>query len=336
MILVAGSAAGIALAAVALASVLAPAETGKDTVRVAFLPNVGHAIPIVGLETGIFADGLGDTAVSSRLFDSGPQAIEALFSGSLDMAYVGPGPAVNGFIRSEGRGVTVLAGAASGGASLVAHPDSGITSAADFAGERIAAPQIANTQDVSLRHYLSENGLAPAERGGSVYVLNVPNPEIYTLFAKGDIGAAWVPEPWATILVVQLGGERIFHEEELWPDGRFSSVLLVARPQFLEENPETGRAWLKSHSDVESWINGNPEEARRIFNTYVERELGASFPDDIVDEALSNIEITSDPVEKSIEVFAERADSLGYLGRDGYSLDGLFYAPPDDTPEGEA
>ena len=39
----------------------------------------------------------------------------------------------------------------------------------------------------------------------------------------------------------------------------------------------------------------------------------------------SNISITSDPIKNSVIIFAERADSLGYLGRDGYNLDGIFY-----------
>ena len=320
---------GVIVVAAVAVSLAGTTDPQHDRVRVAFFPNIGHAIPIVGLENQIFSENLGDIQISPKLFDSGPQVIESLFANSIDMAYVGPGPAVNGFIKSEERGIVILAGAASGGASLVVHPDSDIESAEDFAGKRIAAPQIANTQDVSLRHYLSEHGLRPAEKGGSVYVLNVPNSDIYTLFVKGDIDAAWVPEPWATIFVDQLGGKRVFQEEELWPDGRFASVLLVARAAYAEENPEIVGKWIESHKKAEIWINQHPQEARVIFNAYTDRELGSSFPDGIIDTALSNIEITSDPVADSISVFAQRADSLGYLGRHGYNLDGIFYEPPD-------
>ena len=49
------------------------------------------------------------------------------------------------------------------------------------------------------------------------------------------------------------------------------------------------------------------------------------MPEKIVSESLSNIEITSDPIDQSIYIFAERADSLGYLGRQGYDLDGIFF-----------
>ena len=142
---------------------------------------------------GIFAEHLGeDVKIETKVFDSGPQAIESLFANSVDLAYVGPGPAINGFLNSNNQNVKILAGAASGGASFIVHPDSEINSAADFAGKKIAAPQIGNTQDVSLRHFLAENQLKPAEKGGNVVVYNIPNPDIYTLFVKGDIDGAWL------------------------------------------------------------------------------------------------------------------------------------------------
>jgi len=317
-----------ALGIIAVAAVVSALNTEgeqEETVRVSYFANVGHIVPIVGLEQETFQDELNQTRVVPRLFDSGPQTIESMFAESIDLAYVGPGPAINGFIKSQDRNIVVLAGAASGGASLVSHPDSDLTAADSLAGMIVAAPQIANTQDVSLRHYLAGQGLQTADRGGSVSVLNIPNPEIYSLFAKGDIDAAWVPEPWATILVNQLNGTRVFQEETLWPDGNFASVLLVGREAYVQENPDIVAAWLRAHDDTVLWINQNPQEARSIFTEHIENLLGSAFSDDIIKEALGNIEITSDPIPESIAIFAQRADSLGYLGRGGYSLDGILH-----------
>jgi len=298
----------------------------ENKIRVAFFPNVGHVVPIVGLETGIFADGLGNQIlIEPKIFDSGPQVIEAMFANSVDIAYVGPGPAINGFLKSEKHDVKILAGAASGGASFVIHPDSTINSAEDLSGKRIAAPQIGNTQDISLRHYLSQNGLIPAEKGGSVVVLNIQNPDIYTLFVKGEIDGAWVPEPWATRLVQELGGKRLFFEEELWPDKQFASALLIGRTTYIEKNPKIIQSWIDSNNKTVTWINANPKETELIFNQFMKKTLGKSLPENILSESLANIKITSDPIEESISIFAERANSLGYLGRHGYDLDGIFY-----------
>ena len=300
--------------------------TPENKIRIAYFPNIGHAIPIVGIEKGFFEESIGDqTKIETRVFDSGPQAIESLFANSIDLAYVGPGPAINGFLNSDNHNVKILAGAASGGASFIVHPNSEINSVSDFAGKKIATPQIGNTQDVSLRHYLSENGLKSAEKGGSVIVYNISNPDIYTLFVKGDIDGAWVPEPWATILETELGGKRLFHEEELWPNKEFASVLLIANVDYVEKNPIIIANFLRSHYETVTWINTNPVETRIVFNNFLNSYLGQSLSDDVIDIALSNLVITADPKPNSIFSFAERADALGYLGRNGYDLSEIFF-----------
>ncbi|MEK6865710.1 MAG: ABC transporter substrate-binding protein [Thermoproteota archaeon] len=317
---------GVTLISIAVIIESSDETTHENKIRVAYFSNINHAVPIIGMEKGIFENQIGNnTVIEPILFDAGPQVIESIFAGSIDIAYVGPGPAINGFLKSENHNVKILSGAASGGASFIVHPNSKINSVADFEGKRIAAPQIGNTQDISLRSYLSENGLKPVEKGGSVIVLNISNSDIYTLFAKGDIDAAWVPEPTATILVQQLDGKRLFNEEELWPENRFASVLLIAREEYVNQNPDLINKWLEAHQQTVNWINSNPEQTRIIFIQFMKKETGKSLPDGLIDEALSNLEITSDPIVSSINTFAKRADSLGYLGRHGYSLDGIFF-----------
>jgi len=146
--------------AVILAGNYSSDEINQNKIRVAFFPNIGHAVPIVGLENGIFENGIGQQIqIETKLFDSGPQVIESMFAGSIDIAYVGPGPVINGFLKSGGKDIKILAGAASGGASFIVKSDSELDSIENFDGKRIASPQISNSQDVSLRHYLASNGL---------------------------------------------------------------------------------------------------------------------------------------------------------------------------------
>jgi len=320
---------GIGLTAIVLmAAVLNITSTDNsgNEIRVAFFPSISHAVPIVGIENNIFQENLTEQKIIEvKIFDSGPQVIESLFAKSIDLAYVGPGPIINGFLKSNGQDLKILAGAANGGASFIIQKDSGLDSIENFQGKRIASPQISNTQDVSLRHYLSTHGLEPVEKGGTVFVINISNPDIYTLFAKGDIDGAWVPEPWATILVEELGGVRLFNESQFWPEKQFSSVLLIGRTNFIEQNPETVEKWILSNQKTAEWINSNPDKTKMIYNEFMQDYMGKTFSKKIVDESFSNLEITSDPIKNSVLTFAERADSLGYLGRSGYNLDGLFY-----------
>jgi len=303
-------------------------QSGQSKIRVAFFPSIGHAVPIVGIENGIFEKGIGEQIqIETKLFDSGPQVIESIFASSIDVAYVGPGPVINGFLKSHGKDIRILAGAASGGASFIIQPDSGLDSIENYDGKRIASPQISNSQDVSLRYYLASNDLKPIEKGGTVFVLNISNPDIYTLFAKGDIDGAWIPEPWATMLVQELDGVRLFNEEKLWPNEQFASELLIARTDYLENNKELVQNRLKSHKETVVWINSNTDESKSIFEIFLKKHMGKSLPTKIIDESFSNLTITSDPIKNSVLTFAERADSLGYLGRSGYNLDGIFYQP---------
>lgn len=320
---------GIAISAVLIAAAVTTTtqeDKSQNTVRVVFFANIAHSVPIVGIERGEFARELGDVHIQYIIVDSGPQAIEALFANSADMAYVGPSPFINGFVKSKGDGLKVLSGSAGNGASLVIHKDAVISSAADLAGKKIAAPSIGNTQDVSLRYYLSEHDLKPAEKGGNVIVYNTANPEIFTLFAKGDIDAAWVPEPTATILIEQLGGKLLFHEQEIWPDKQFPSVLLVARTDFIERHHDWTEKWITAHKRTIAWINENPDETESIFIEFYREHTGKKLPEHIIHGAFSNIVFTDDPMIKSLHLFAEHAYSLGYLGRTGYSLDGAFYS----------
>ena len=321
---------GIGIAIVGIIAFVGVTQSYNDTtdnkIRVAFFPSIVHAVPIVGIENQTFANNLdSDMEIQVKIFDSGPQVIESIFSNSVDVAYVGPGPIINGFLKSDGNDLKILAGAANGGASFIIQKNSGLDSIENFSGKRVAAPQISNTQDVSLRHYLAENGLKSAEKGGDVFVLNISNPDIYTLFAKGDIDGAWVPEPWATMLVEELNGVRLFDENQFWPENQFSSVLLIGRADYIEKNPGIVKKWIEANEKTAEWINQHPEDSKALYNDFMKSHMGKTLPEKIVEKSFSYIIITSEPLQNSVYTFAERADSLGYLGRDGYSLDGIFY-----------
>lgn len=315
------AAAAIILSAIALVGTAAKASD-QNKIRVAFFPNISHAVPIVGIENGEFAKL--DVPIQTIIVDSGPQAIEALFANSVDIAYVGPSPFINGYVKS-GQGIKIISGAAHNGASLVIQQDSEISEISDLAGKKIAAPSIGNTQDVSLRYYLSEYDLRPAEKGGSVIIYNTANSETFTLFAKGDIDAAWVPEPTATILVEQLGGKRLLNEEDLWPNKQFPSVLLIGRTDFIEKHPDWIKGWLTAHKNTINWINQNPQKTETVFIDFYKKHTGKVLPENIVHGSFSHIMFTSDVDEVLMMTFAARAYELGYLGRSGYNIDGIFY-----------
>ena len=150
------------LGAILLIALTACANQSSDAgrVRVGYFPNITHAQALIGFADGTFARALGaDAKLDAKIFNAGPAAIEAMFAGQLDLAYIGPNPAINGYVKSKGAALRIIAGATSGGAVLVVRADAGIATARDFRGKKIATPQIGNTQDVAARAWLIKQGL---------------------------------------------------------------------------------------------------------------------------------------------------------------------------------
>jgi NitT/TauT family transport system substrate-binding protein len=180
----------------------------QKTLRIGYFPNINHAQAVIGLGKGDFQKALGaNVKVETFAFNAGPSAIESLLANRIDVSYIGPNPAINGYVVSDGKGVKVIAGATSAGASFLVRNDSGINSVKDLGGKKFASPQLGNTQDVALRKYLQDNGFKTTENGGNVTVVPVANADILTLFLKKDIDGAWVPEPWATRLLNEATGK---------------------------------------------------------------------------------------------------------------------------------
>ena len=315
-----------AMAAILLIAASALHAQQKPTVlRVGYFPNITHAQALVGRANGQFEKSLGaGVQVEWKAFNAGPSAIEALFANAIDLTYVGPNPTVAGYFRSQGAAVRVIAGAASGGASLVVRKDAGIQSASDFHGKKVATPQLGNTQDVALRSWMRANGLKSREKGGDVQVIPISNPDQLTLFLKGQIDAAWAPEPWAARLVHEGGGRIFLDERDLWPDHQFVITNIIVSPKFLKEHPDVVKNFLRTHVELTEWINKNPAQAKQIMNQQLQKETGKALPAEVLDEAFSRMQVTYDPIHSSLLKSTQQAFDEGFLGRTQPDLSGLY------------
>ena len=284
------------------------------TLRLGYFPNITHAQPNVGLERGTYSQVLGSNVkLETKTFNAGPSVIEAIFAGALDASYIGPNPAINGFVQSQGKDIRIVAGATSGGALFIIRPDRGINGPADFANKKIATPQLGNTQDVALRAWLKKNGLNAKEQGGNVTVLPTSNADTLTLFNKGDIDGAWVPEPWGTRLIQEAAGKVYLDERSLWPSGDFVTTHLIVRAKFLDENPDVIEKLVSAHVDVTDYINANASEAKALLNRSIEKATSAALPVKVIDGAWENQKITYDPIASSLKKSADDAFALGFL-----------------------
>lgn len=286
-----------------------------EPVRIGYFANITHAQALVGKANGVFAQKAGQK-IEWKVFNAGPSAMEALLAGALDMAYVGPNPAMNAYVRSGGRALRIVAGAASGGAALVVQKHGGIRSANDLKGKRVATPEFGNTQDIALRYWLKEQGLKP---GKDLQVMPVKNAEILDLFMQKKISAAWVPEPWVSRLVHEAGGSIFLDERFLWQGGRFPTAVLVVRGEYLLKHRDVVRRILDAHVETTEWINAQPAKARILVNTELARITRKPMDGAVLNDAFSRLLITYDPATTALLTSAARARDLGFLPKSAKS-----------------
>jgi NitT/TauT family transport system substrate-binding protein len=298
-----------ALAALGAAAAGCHREPPADgPLRLGYFPNVTHGQALVGVDDGTFARALGGR-LEARLFNAGPAAMEALLVGDLDASYVGAGPAVIAWFRSERRGLRVVAGAVSGGAVLVVRD---ARSAADLAGKRVGSPQLGNTQDVALRTWLRAHGLS--DRGGDrgVEVTPLSNADNLAMFRRGDLAGAWVPEPWGARLVAEAGGRILVDERGLWEGGRFPATVLVVSGRALARRRPDVVALVRAHLELTRRWRADPGGFGALANAAYGRRTGKPLPPAVLRDALSRLEPLADPMGPQLARLARQAQALGF------------------------
>ena len=303
------------------------AENGKITIRVGHFPNITHSQALAGLADGTFQKAMGSNVVIDRkLFNAGPAEIEALLAGEIDLGYIGPVPAINGYVKSKG-GLQIVAGATNAGAVLVVREGAGIKSPADLAGKKAAVPQYGNTQDISLRKVLADAGLKSVTKGGSVNVLQVENPDILTGFVNKELDAALVPEPWGSRLVSMAGGKVLLDYKQVWRDGNYTTAVVIVSKKFLQDHPDLVEKWLQAHVEITERVIKDPESYKTLINAQLKALTKKELSRDILDSSFGRLTTTYDPAAGSIKDFVGLSVANGYL-KETPDIGGLINLEP--------
>jgi NitT/TauT family transport system substrate-binding protein len=312
----------------ALVAVLALAVPGQaDTVlRVGHFPNITHAQALVAHNLsrqgkGWFEERLGPgTKIEWFVYNAGPSAMEAIFAQSIDLTYVGPGPALNAYTKSNGAEVRLIAGAANGGAGLIVQPDQNLKTAADFRGKKIATPQLGNTQDISCRAWLIAGGLKITQLGGDAQVLPTQNPDQLSLFQQKKIDGVWTVEPWVSRLERESGGKVLVEEKEV------ATTVLVSSAKFLAGQRELARKFAEAHAALTDWMIKNPEEAQKLIKAELLAETRSDMAADLIAQSWKRITFTAEAPRASIESFLQNSLKTGFI-KTAPDLTKLFEKP---------
>lgn len=296
-----------------------------ESVTLGYFGNLTHGPALAGVEKGYFEEALGDTELKTQVFSTGPTTIEAMNSGEVDIAFMGPNPAINSFVQSGGESVTIVAGATSGGAQFVVSDD--VSGEDDLAGRTFATPDFGGTQDVALRVWLEEQGYE-VDTGSpdSVSITPMPSGQALQTFRQGSIDGFWGPQPWVTRMQQEEGGKVLVDERDLWPDGRYPTTVLAVRTEFLKEHPQTVEKLLNGMEDSVEYLNtAETTEAVETLNDGLEGAQTEPLEPETIEASLEAMEWTTDPMESAYPTLLENGVKAGTT--EDASLDGFV----DDT-----
>lgn len=302
-----------AVAATGIGGGIAFARRGsEDVLRVGVMMNLTHAPLLAGLGSGRIARALAPTKVETVGFRSGPRVSEALLGGAIDAGTAGSAAIVIHHARhsASGGGLRVVSGCASGGASFMIAKSSGIRSAEDLHGKRLAVTQIGTTQDVALRAYLRSHRLVDRAAGGDVTILAIASSVILDLMKRGELHGAWLAEPWATRLKEEIGAERFVDERDLWPNRQFSTAALATRLSSANDV----RLAILSRALADEVARARTELEGTLDEAYAEmkRHVGNPGARKIFSAAARFVDFTTDPIRSSFARFAEDAAAMGF------------------------
>jgi NitT/TauT family transport system substrate-binding protein len=287
----------------------------EGRLRIGHFPNLTHAQALVMRSRTRSGQNWLEAKVGIPVdwydFPAGPEAMEALRTGSLDLCYVGPNPALNAHLKTNGKEVRVIAGSAWGGAALVVQGDSNIRDAQDLKGKRIGTPLFGNTQDVAARSWLRENGVHVTQSGGDAQVIPTKNPEQLALFKKKDLDAVWTVEPWVTRLVLEGGGRVLVDETDAL------TTIVVSSAEFLEKHRDVVKRFAEAHAEITKWTAEHGADARAAVSGEVKAITRASLPPGVLDQAWGRMRFETDVSREVFESFVKRAQAVGFLKEAG-------------------
>jgi len=311
---------------VALSLVLAASANAETVLRVGHFPNITHAQGLVAHNftrqgKGWFEERLGaGTKIEWFVYNAGPSAMEAIFAQSIDLTYVGPGPALNAYTKANGAEIRLIAGSANGGAALVVQSDQNLKAPADFRGKKIATPQLGNTQDISCRSWLIAGGLKITQLGGDAQVLPTQNPDQLQLFRQKKIDAVWTVEPWVSRLERESGGKVLVDERDV------ATTVLVSSVKFLGAHRDLAKKFAEAHAALTDWMAKNPDEAQKMIKAELLEETRSDMAPDLIAQSWKRIAFTSETPRASVESFVQNSIKTGFI-KTAPDLSKLFEKP---------
>lgn len=308
-----------------------PAFAEAETLRVGYVPVIGASALFVMAGNGTAKEAGLDLRLSK--FDSGPNAIQAFASGTLDLLAIGVAPVA--VARARGLDAAVVAAAAIGGAAFVAGPplakafgDANQNPAKAFAAFRAATGRPAKlgtlppggVPTVALHHWLWRVGqVDPAD----VEIVQMGIEVVQQAMLTGAIDGGTLLEPSATLVPERDPRiKRIVNSPDMFPD--LPGVVLAASGSLLQTRPAVAERFVALFLQATELLRTQPAKAA----PFVQAALGGGL---VAEETIARslvspaVRFVNDPAEirKATEALLEYQVKLGDFPK-APALEGLF------------
>ncbi|MGY1844577.1 ABC transporter substrate-binding protein [Modestobacter sp. SYSU DS0875] len=228
-------------------------------VTVGMLPILPTAALYAGMEEGFFEDrGIELTVETGQ---GGAALLPAVMAGEIDFATSNPVSLLQA--RAQGLDVRVIAhwtSALTEGETdinaVVAAADSGIQSAADLAGQRVAINTLNGMGDVTVREAVSQAGGDP----DSVQFVELPFPDMPAALAQGNVDAVWVPEPFLGSL--QAEGNTVVTYSSKESVAGHPTQLFFTSAQMLQSDPQLAEDMTAALEETLEFADANPDAVK--------------------------------------------------------------------------
>lgn len=242
----------IALLLVVAAVALALPLLSSSTVTIAYSEKVNYETLIIANEKGLLAE----QGFNTKLVTGGIQAAEALITGSVDMAVMGDGPAVQVITKNSGAKIVARFTGGEGIHRFIATTD--IIEPQDIEGKKVGLQGSSSTHAAFLRW-----AKAYDVDMKKVIITFLSPTDIPWAMKNGEIQVMAGSEPWA-LNTEKLCGSLVHEIGNSSGLGSTHPIVLVASAKIIRDNPDAVASMIDILQRSNEFINENWSEAMQI------------------------------------------------------------------------
>ena len=244
------------------------AKAEKRVVRLAIQPSAAFVPLVIAREKGWIDQAMKEMGVAVKWtdFESGPPMNESFAAGQQDIGVIGDVPSVAAVAAGQ---KNVFIAAADGGPAyaMLVTDDSGIRNVADLKGKKIGLTIGSTAQNLAGK-LLSKAGLDIKK---DVEVINISTGDAQTVLLNHNVDAVVIWEP----NVSRLDAMDKIHILTHGGDIGFPGVNVVfARQEFVKQNPDIVKAYLKQYWKATKAYEKNPKEYAELLSKYFKLDPG--------------------------------------------------------------